>query len=778
MSSTRNRNTNPQFWGSGRWGDPPRSAQPQQRTPNNTSFWSGPVPLQSSSHYGDGEGHTYPRADPNSRSHQMQRPNHAGFPHSNPPPAPTSSQSFATASSLSGWGSTFETASPYRSRQAVIPYGNDVVRGMVGLKHLTESIVDAPSAVLSLENSIRVTDEINAHKAPAADTVLFVVYVRLKEKESAEKIMLSLDLMDVCVKNCGLVFAKHINSNLMMRMARLLRLTTFDKSISARVTKQVNKLLAPGQAPLGVPTDARIHAIRRKVLTLIQNWSDAFMSNQESCAPIHEAYRSMRASGVAFPPRDNRQRFLVKNAEDSPAFDPVIAMGALSDNEIHSCRGRLVRMKNTQSHRTLAEDAKAMEILQPRVTAAVEQLTSDDRTMAHHAARVGELLDLNDEIANALKEARRALSSSGTSSSLEESHSDHLEGKTSSGTKVKLPRRRGSGGKGDGPSQRQEEGELSPVSRILNELKVQEGEDGSTIPSLPPPSGSQWSPPSLCDLTVNDSLLFLGDSDDGSDTAGTQPTHFTHSSETTQHTSQPSGPPPPPHSSNLPKEMIPDDLDFFFGSSPQPNFPDAHSMGLASTSNSSRDGGNLSGGTATADATVGFKTNPWGASAPNSGQTPPSSNLTQYPVQQSSLYDDPFSHLTQMTAEELAGEMRVASVSSLPTAGTSSTIPPRHPPHSPLGSLDNLNGSPPPTRDNLISASHSPAALGGALITPSPRAVGELSEGPGWGCGDGDADLKNRGQGESQFDRLQSSQSDSFEAFVAPLSGPTSTGSY
>lgn len=54
---------------------------------------------------------------------------------------------------------------------------------------------------------------------------------------------------------------------------------------------------------------------------MIQNWSDAFIMHPQQVQPILDTYRSLRRKGVQFPPKDAAQRFLVKHAETSPAFD-------------------------------------------------------------------------------------------------------------------------------------------------------------------------------------------------------------------------------------------------------------------------------------------------------------------------------------------------------------------------------------------------------------------------------------------------------------------------
>ncbi|CDI85865.1 hypothetical protein, conserved [Eimeria praecox] len=71
----------------------------------------------------------------------------------------------------------------------------------------------------------------------------------------------------------------------------------------------------------GVATDPRIHKLKRKVLFMFQLWHDSFVLQQDRCPAIFSMYRKLRSKGVEFPQVDRSQKYLVKNAEESPAFD-------------------------------------------------------------------------------------------------------------------------------------------------------------------------------------------------------------------------------------------------------------------------------------------------------------------------------------------------------------------------------------------------------------------------------------------------------------------------
>ncbi|KAF4701813.1 hypothetical protein FOZ62_014767, partial [Perkinsus olseni] len=65
--------------------------------------------------------------------------------------------------------------------------------------------------------------------------------------------------------------------------------------------------------------------LRAKVLSLIQEWCDAFILREGQLESLFKAYKELRRRKEPFPPRDETVRFQIKGAEESPALNPNLA---------------------------------------------------------------------------------------------------------------------------------------------------------------------------------------------------------------------------------------------------------------------------------------------------------------------------------------------------------------------------------------------------------------------------------------------------------------------
>eukprot|EP01054_Gregarina_sp_Poly1_P004834 Gregarina_sp_Poly_1__4833@NODE_2575_length_1962_cov_288_174142_g1634_i0_p1_GENE_NODE_2575_length_1962_cov_288_174142_g1634_i0NODE_2575_length_1962_cov_288_174142_g1634_i0_p1_ORF_typecomplete_len580_score83_27VHS/PF00790_19/1_1e18VHS/PF00790_19/5_5e02Dimer_Tnp_hAT/PF05699_14/0_24ENTH/PF01417_20/0_3Telomere_reg2/PF10193_9/3_9e02Telomere_reg2/PF10193_9/2_5_NODE_2575_length_1962_cov_288_174142_g1634_i01711910 len=188
------------------------------------------------------------------------------------------------------------------------------------LRRLLEQMTQGPGQVLNLQLAIHVTDEVSRSPYRIAPAVLFVLQQRLHSSKP-DRVTLALELLDMCVKNCGLDFVRHINKEFMKSMVSVIKTTSFKERTITGQMKKLEKYLIGSPSSGGVATDPRVHKLKRQCLSMIQNWADAFMMHPSSVQPILETYKSLRRKGVQFPPRDTAQKYLVKHAEDSPAFD-------------------------------------------------------------------------------------------------------------------------------------------------------------------------------------------------------------------------------------------------------------------------------------------------------------------------------------------------------------------------------------------------------------------------------------------------------------------------
>ncbi|CDJ39799.1 hypothetical protein, conserved [Eimeria tenella] len=132
----------------------------------------------------------------------------------------------------------------------------------------------------------------------------------------------ALELVEICVKNNGLDFARHMDEHFLRSMAKVLKITTFKRSLTKDVKDKINKIIGGPFVHPGVATDPRIHKLKRKVLFMFQLWHDSFVLQQERCPAIFAMYRKLRSKGVEFPQVDRSHKFFVKNAEVNPSPKP------------------------------------------------------------------------------------------------------------------------------------------------------------------------------------------------------------------------------------------------------------------------------------------------------------------------------------------------------------------------------------------------------------------------------------------------------------------------
>ncbi|ESS28658.1 hypothetical protein TGVEG_216030, partial [Toxoplasma gondii VEG] len=284
-----------------------------------------------------------------------------------------------------------------------------------------------------------------------------LVEEKLRLSADGPVMLAAIELVAMAVGNLGVDFARCLDEKFMRTMTKILKMTTLKKSLSRDVKSKINKLLTGSQScNPGVATDPQLHRLKRKVLYLLQLWHDSFVMQQEKLPAIFEAYRKLRAKGVEFPTVDVSMKFMVKNAEESPAFDPSLRIrrpaphppssssfssssspssssfssssspssssfssssrqsvapynqpppppALLSADEERSLRTALqfleTASRSPQTEHTLAFLASA----RPKLQRLVESLSADDSSLSENLPRVCSLLSLADAVDARLK---------------------------------------------------------------------------------------------------------------------------------------------------------------------------------------------------------------------------------------------------------------------------------------------------------------------------------------------------------------------------------------
>ncbi|EZG66649.1 VHS domain protein [Gregarina niphandrodes] len=182
------------------------------------------------------------------------------------------------------------------------------------LRRLVEQVTMGHGSQLNLHNALYITDEISRSPYRIAPAVLFVLQQRLHSSKP-DRVSLALELLDMCVKNCGLEFIRHINKEFMKSMSSVIKTTSFKERTFTGQMKRLEKYITGAPTTSGVATDPRVHKLRRMCLVMIQNWCDAFEMYPNQVGPILDAYQSLKRKGINFPPKDPSQRYMIKDGD-------------------------------------------------------------------------------------------------------------------------------------------------------------------------------------------------------------------------------------------------------------------------------------------------------------------------------------------------------------------------------------------------------------------------------------------------------------------------------
>eukprot|EP00920_Eleutheroschizon_duboscqi_P036504 GHVT01087923.1.p1 GENE.GHVT01087923.1~~GHVT01087923.1.p1 ORF type:complete len:344 (+),score=4.49 GHVT01087923.1:300-1331(+) len=124
---------------------------------------------------------------------------------------------------------------------------------------------------LDVASAVNLVDECTA-SADKSRLLLHILADKFKHSSNADTIQLALELVEMCAKNIGVDFVRHVDDSFMRAMANLLKLTTFKRSLARDVKSKINQFISGSSSNPGVATDPRIHKIKRKVLYILQLW--------------------------------------------------------------------------------------------------------------------------------------------------------------------------------------------------------------------------------------------------------------------------------------------------------------------------------------------------------------------------------------------------------------------------------------------------------------------------------------------------------------------------
>lgn len=218
--------------------------------------------------------------------------------------------------------------------------------------------------------NLRICDMLQANPS-LAPHVMKHLDGRLR-KENPVKVMLALSLLEMVVKNCGIVACRFIDNALTDALVCLVRKREgWRYSIGRNLHKSFG-----GWLPSAGISEAERRLwlqVTRKVLEMMQLWADAFLLQEGELQPVFLAYKQLRQEGIRFPRGDHGTSTglcLVQGAEESPAY----LAGAGNCTSVAEDVSSRARTSEQDTNETASASATPMR--DPAASSSTELLTS------------------------------------------------------------------------------------------------------------------------------------------------------------------------------------------------------------------------------------------------------------------------------------------------------------------------------------------------------------------------------------------------------------------
>jgi hypothetical protein len=207
-----------------------------------------------------------------------------------------------------------------------------------------------PDFALNLE----IADRLNQSRRACAEGIEY--FKQLLSSSDLRTVNLAMNLLDTCVKNCGMHFHRYANNRgLVPSLVGILK----------RRRKKLNVL----DKLAGLYKDKGWRKIEDQVLGLVQLWADTFMMQEDKYPAFLSHYRDLRKEGLKFPPREANERFMIRfEGEASPAFELAELEAQLRGANPQESRLPAAVRRPIPSVRRPVDQAQAEEV--PKLTSA------------------------------------------------------------------------------------------------------------------------------------------------------------------------------------------------------------------------------------------------------------------------------------------------------------------------------------------------------------------------------------------------------------------------
>mmetsp|Transcript_30248 Transcript_30248/g.43230 ORF Transcript_30248/g.43230 Transcript_30248/m.43230 type:complete len:443 (+) Transcript_30248:41-1369(+) len=224
------------------------------------------------------------------------------------------------------------------------------------VKNATVSSLNSPDWSLNLD----ICDRIDTIK-DGPDQTLRAIFRRLKDSNPNTQ-YLALIVMETCIKNCGINFARHVDKPIMNEIATISR----------------GNYVGPNK-----PSD--------EALRLIQQWGKAFESKRQTLPVFYDTYHNLKGRGVVFPKDETTSAIIFETENQKPTtrspqekqsssiditntdeFEKLQSDLLAVMEKVKMCREMLLVSPGIQEDELLADVVGYLEACRDRLTDVIE----------------------------------------------------------------------------------------------------------------------------------------------------------------------------------------------------------------------------------------------------------------------------------------------------------------------------------------------------------------------------------------------------------------------
>lgn len=233
-------------------------------------------------------------------------------------------------------------------------------------------------------------------------------------KDTPSAVQLALSLLEMLIKNCGMVVCRAINAGVTETLVTIVKKKeSWRYGFGRNLHKSGLSEWLPQGVAIGEDKRQQWRQASQKVLEIMQLCVDAFLMHEGALRPIFSAYKQLRQEGYEFPRSSTgvaADLCLVNGAEDSPAYlagattapsaAPAVGPAAVGARSVPVAPAAPVGARSAEDEEEVVRLVVAREDAKERVEQLVQAL-EDGRDFDPN--ELEELITLVEDISEVLR---------------------------------------------------------------------------------------------------------------------------------------------------------------------------------------------------------------------------------------------------------------------------------------------------------------------------------------------------------------------------------------